>query len=322
MTNLPPATAIKIISVIFDVITAVYVMKIVEQKEGKNSFYASIAFAVAFCLPTVIYNSSFWGQCESIYTCFLIMFLYYIIKGDDRIAMIMVGLSFSFKLQAVFIFPAVGILVVLKKIRWRMLLWIPSVYIISIIPETLAGRSFINLLTLYKSQTGMFSLLTLGLPNIYSLIETKGPKTASAGIYFSMFVFISMMYYYVSNKKIKITKNILIGIQALTAFIVPFVLPHMHERYYYFAEIMIVIFGFYYRKTAFLILLSQYNSMQLYFRYLNKKQAVDSRFLALLWIVNAIVIFYTLQKEIANPTDNQEIIMKYEMCCDQNKENE
>ena len=313
LTNLPAITAIKFISVIFDFLISIYVMKIVELKEGKNAFYSAIAFAVTFCLPTVIYNSSFWGQCDSIYTCFFIMFIFYFMKGNDRIAMIMVGFSFAFKLQGVFIFPIVGILVFLKKIRWRMLLWIPVVYFISIIPETLAGRSFIKLLTFYKTEPGRYSLLTLGLPNIWFLVGGSGKRTGAAGVYFSMVVILSFMYYYVSNKKMKITKNTIIGIATLTAFVVPFVLPHMHERYYYFAEIMIVVFGFYYRKTAFLILLSQWNSMQLYIRYLSGKQAIDGRILALMWIVNAIVIFYVLQKEILNPTDDREIMMDYEL---------
>ena len=313
--KLPIHVGIKLISCFFDFLLAIYVMKIVQIKDAKKSFYSAIAFAVAFCLPTVVLNSGAWGQCDVIYTSFLIMGLYYILKGNDRVAMIMIGISFSFKLQAIFIAPLIGILVMRKKIRWRMLLWIPIAYFISIIPALLAGGNLIRLLTVYIQQSGHYKWLTAKLPNIWMLLGNGfiNKELSSAGVYFAAIIVLCFMYYYVSKKDMKITPNVIVGIAVLSSFIVPFVLPHMHERYMYFTEIMFVIFAFYYRKRAWLLATTQFCSVQGLLMYLYKVTMMDMRLFTFLWIVNATVAFYALRDEINNPIEEDELIMKFEL---------
>lgn len=51
----------------------------IEQKKNDKVFF--ITFAVVIMLPTVILNSAYWGQCDSIYTTFIILTLLYLYKG-------------------------------------------------------------------------------------------------------------------------------------------------------------------------------------------------------------------------------------------------
>ncbi len=290
-------------------------MKIVKLNESKYSFNSATAFALTFCLPTVVLNSAAWGQCDVIYVCFLIMSLYYILKGDDRLAMIMFGVSFAFKLQSIFFVPLLAILILKRKIRLRMLIWIPVVYFVSIIPALLAGGNFIRLLTIYFSQTDTWKWIVALLPNIWMLFGNRFINTelAASAIYFAAIILMCFVYYYGFKKDLKITQNTLISLATLSAFIVPFVLPKMHERYMFLTEIMFVIFAFYNRKYIWLIITTQFCSIQGILKYLYGVNPMDMRLLTLVWIVNAVVVFYIFRDEIKNLKERDELIMKFEV---------
>lgn len=304
---------LKLFSIFFDFIIALYAMKIVELKEKDDPAKPCIAFAVVFCLPTVILNSAVWAQCDVIYSAFLVICLYYILRGNDTVAMIMFGVAFSFKLQAIFLAPLIGILVMRKKIRWRSLLWVPAVYVISIMPAVMVGGDFKRLLMVYFRQSGQYESLCMSLPNFWALWEgvDRSDILGPAGIYFAGAAVICMMYYYISKKELKITQNTTVALAMLSSLLVPMVLPHMHERYFYLPEVMIVIFAFYYKKRLWVAAVSQFCSVQALSRYLFGKDYMDIRFLALLEIVNMAVIFLALRDEIAEPRD-EKLIMNFE----------
>ena len=305
-------TGIKILSVAFDYIMALYVMMIVKLNERKDSVVPFIAFAAAFMLPTVIMNSAVWGQCDVIYTCFLVMCLYYLLEGNDKTAMIMFGVSFSLKLQAIFFVPLIGILIFKKKIRPLNLLWIPAVYVVSIIPAVIAGGNFWRLLTVYFRQSGQYNAFCMSLPNLWGLWkDVDYDILGSAGVYFAGAAVVTVMYYYITKKELKITRNSLVALAMISSFIVPFVLPFMHERYFYTSEIMFVIFAFYFRDRLWLIFTSQFCSVQCLSSYLFGKEYMDIRLLTLIEIFNIVMVYLSLKKEISNPTGSEiELIEK------------
>ena len=75
---LPSIVAIKLIPIIADVINAIFVYRIVRLKypTGPKPLLASALFWV---LPTVMMNSSLWGQTDALYTLFLLVCLYYLL---------------------------------------------------------------------------------------------------------------------------------------------------------------------------------------------------------------------------------------------------
>jgi Gpi18-like mannosyltransferase len=104
----------------------------------------------------------------------------------------------------------------------------------------------------------------------------------------------------------------MVGLAMISAFIVPFVLPHMHERYFYLSEVMFVIFAFYYRKRLWLIFTSQFCSVQALSGYLFGKGSFDRRWLLLIEIVNIVTVYLCLKDEMAKPRDDDEVLMKWE----------
>ena len=60
--------------------------------------------------PTVILNGSVWAQCDSIFTFFCVLGVYYLAKKKDFLGAFYFSLGFCFKIQAMFLLPAIFII--------------------------------------------------------------------------------------------------------------------------------------------------------------------------------------------------------------------
>ena len=118
----PAIVKIKLLSVIFDILMGLFGYLIV--KELSNRKYSYLSWLVILFLPTVILNGSVWAQCDSIYTTFVLLSLYLLLKEKYSLSFLSLGIAFSFKLQFIFILPLFIILYfVNKKFKiWNFLL--------------------------------------------------------------------------------------------------------------------------------------------------------------------------------------------------------
>jgi Gpi18-like mannosyltransferase len=73
---IPPLTAIKLIPICFDILGAFYVYKIIKLKYQHGDM-PYLAAAIYFTAPTVILNSAYWGQADSLYTSLLLACIYF-----------------------------------------------------------------------------------------------------------------------------------------------------------------------------------------------------------------------------------------------------
>ena len=242
--------AIKIISSVADIVLAVYVMKIVNLKY-ENKTYGVLAYAGILFLPSVILNSAVWGQCDSIFTAALVACVYYFMQNKENRAVTAFAIAFIFKLQAVFLAPLLLLLLLKRKVKLSTFLIVPLVYFVSILPAVMMGRSLTGLLTVYFSQAGQYKMIAMFLPNLYTWLPENTPSyiSSAAVILAGGLVLISLFYFY--RKKFTITNEVLVTLALFFALFVPFILPHMHERYYFLADILSVIFAFYFPKKFY-----------------------------------------------------------------------
>lgn len=132
LTYIPikPIYAYKISSSIFDFIQGYVVYKIIFQI-SRDWFKASIGYAVTVNLPIVLLNSALWGQCDSIYTTFCLMSLYFMIREQYMFSWISMGAAFAFKLQAVLFLPfLLFVYANERKFSIIQIIWIPIIMII------------------------------------------------------------------------------------------------------------------------------------------------------------------------------------------------
>lgn len=258
---------IKAVSCIGDIIMSYYAMKIVLAKTGKSN-YATLVCIITLLLPTVILNSGVWGQCDSIYTAALLACLYYMMNGKSRAGMIAFGIAFVFKLQTVFFAPFILLLLIKKKIRFTQLFYVPAIYGVAILPAAIAGRSIFDLLTIYFRLVGSYSSLSLNAPNLYAFINTENTLIFSIlGILFFVLI-VACAFWKLWKTEFELTSDIMLRFCVLCALAVPFLLPHMHERYFYLADALTVIYAVVYRKRWIAPVIVVASSILVYGMYL------------------------------------------------------
>lgn len=180
LTYLPLSSlySIKLVSILFDFVLAIAGMRAVYLSTG-NKTYAIGAYTALLFIPTVVLNGSFWGQCDAIFTSFLLLSLICYMKDRPLAGTILFAVSFCFKLQAVFFAPLLVFLWLKNRIRLLHLLAIPAVYLISILPAWIAGRPLPELLSIYISQSGQYSRISLNAPNLYIFIREDTSEALS-----------------------------------------------------------------------------------------------------------------------------------------------
>lgn len=263
-TGLNPLFAIKAVSVIFEYLMAFYVGRILNLKY-KNTNIIWLSLVLLPVIPTVFINGAYWGQCDAVFSFFVVASLYYLLNNNKIVSVLMLAIAFAFKVQTVFILPLFFILILRGKIKWYFFGIIPLIYIVSILPIWLAGRSFIDGLLIYYNQSGYYKSVTLFMPNLYIWLQNSDYNIVKlCGTIFTIILtLISGLL--VSIRRIDIDKDAIILIGFGSVMIVPYILPGMHERYLYLSDIFAFIWIFWNRKNIQLpfsiLLVSLYSYM-------------------------------------------------------------
>jgi Gpi18-like mannosyltransferase len=244
-TPVPMLYAIKLISVVFDLVLAFFAYRIVALRRP-GTWWPVLAGSIVLFLPTVVMNSSVWAQADSIYSAFGLGAVYFVLRRRPWLACLFFGLAFSFKLQVIFLFPVLLLLVLRKWIPWRALLLVPGVYLLLDVPALILGASPHELLTVYLTETGTYDELTLNAPNVYQFLGDVGHTAMirALGIELTGLLILALIVPVVV-KRIELTPTRIVLASAVSSIIVPFFLPAMHERYFYLADALTVVAAFY-----------------------------------------------------------------------------
>jgi Gpi18-like mannosyltransferase len=256
LSGLPKILAIKLFAMSVDFVCAFFTYKIVRLKYPEGRM-ATFAFLAVILSPTVIYNSGLWGQCDVIYTTGLIACVYFLSIKKQIPALVSFGVGLSFKLQAMFLAPLLLIMVVKKRIYWYFLPLIPLVYIILMLPAWFAGRPMSELLLVYFNQANKYKELAKGSPNLYQWISNDFYNTVvPIGLILTVSA-IFLLVYLVYKSRLKITQDRLIHLATISVLLMPYILPKMHERYFYPADILSLIFAFYFPRYCWVAIVVQ-----------------------------------------------------------------
>jgi len=234
-TWVSPAVAIKLIPTAFDLLSAWMVFKIARTKFEDDK---PLLFAVLFLLlPTVMVNSTGWGQIDNTYTSLLLVCFYLILTKRPFWGLAAFGVAFSFKAQAIFLFPFLGIMLLRKQVRWFDFFVVPAVYVAFALPAVILGRSWESILNLYVGQVGQFEDLARNAPNLYAFIPNEYYHPVLE-IGLGLFA-ISMLAWAWINWRAQspVSPKQLAFTALMSAALVPFLLPKMHDRYFYQADV-------------------------------------------------------------------------------------
>lgn len=292
---------IKLLSIFFDVLLAWAAMGIVKKLGGSLGQRMAAFFAILF-LPTVVLNGALWGQCDSIYVALALMSIYLALDDRPVLSMLAMTLSFGFKLQAVFVMPALAILWMQGKFKLRHFFIFPIAYVVLVLPVVLLGRPFLDTITLYFSQTGSIgSGLNYNSPSIFGIfwnVQNEALASKLAIIAAFVFMLLILLVCYVNRKGLN--PHAMLAAAVLLAVGIPFLLPHMHDRYFFAGDILTVVLAFACWKYSAVAPLCQFASLLGYHAYLKMRYFLPMSYgswaLILALILTGIYFFRELDR--------------------------
>lgn len=288
--GLGPLLTVKAISILFDFALAFFVYKCVALKFRASPrgpvlgvslpVWAGLATLLA---PTVLLNSSTWGQWDAIYTTFLVACLYFLLAGRQAAAFVAFGVAISFKLQAVFFAPLLlwllmpklarqGALSLAAIVRSRdvlLMLLVPAVYLVTIIPPWLAGRSLFSLLATYPEQPFYYQELNIGAPTLYVWVSNDLYAWWPLGMLAAP-VAALLVARHLYRKQATMTPELTALLATFSVLLMPYLLPKMHERFFFPADVIAIVLAFYRPRLWYVPVIVGSVSLCCYIPYLSK----------------------------------------------------
>ena len=313
LTPVSKMLAIKIIPIVMDVVNSLIIYKLVKYKYsiGLASLWAA---AIFWCLPSVMLNSAWWGQADSLYTGFLLLTLYFLVSNRAFLAMLFYSISVAFKLQAIFMGPLLAILflgAILKPTMFtphflvqtnRIKIWhfmmIPVVYSFMCLPAVLLGRGWVDVWSIYVDQSNTFKWLSAYAPNPYVFIsDLYFHPVSEIGLIFAGICTLIWIGYTI-KKEVNFSADKLMLTALTSVALVPYLLPKMHERYFYPADLISLLVAFYMPKLWFLPVGFQIVSCLSYYPVLSNTWAhTNVKYAAL---INTVLIVFIVWKQLVN----------------------
>lgn len=303
---------VKLTSILFDVLLAFFTMRLV------GLFHESPARRLtAFCgvlwLPSVVLNGALWGQCDVIYASFAVLGVYLALSDRPAWSVAAIAVSISFKLQGIFLLPAYFALFLGRKIQFRYFFLFPAVYILTILPAVFAGRNLWELLTLYYNNTSTIgSGLNYNSSSMYALFDFSAlPNEAASriGILITAFFCIAI-YLWLFLRRDEINDRVLLGVCLLFCIGVPFFLPHMHDRYFFMADVLTFALAVIAPKMSAVPVCVSFGSLLGYHAYLKMRYLLPMRYgaaamgLALLLTLGYVIFSFNRPKKVLTNDGN------------------
>ena len=305
MTRFPlePLHLYKILSCIGDYLLAGFAALLVYQLDSKNRLWNSIAVYAAILLnPVCFLNSAAWAQCDALFTSFAILGLYFLEKERYNWSLISLGISFSFKLQAVFFMP-IYLFVYFTRRKFSIVRFslIPAAMVATSIPLLFWGRNILETFYVYLRQSGAYTHMALNYPTFWTLVcSMMEPQhyfyLKKAAIMLTVCILAFFMILWLRKKYAAKGRNMLIMTFILIYTCVLF-LPSMHERYGYPYEICAILLAVLIPKTVPLCLGLLLVSLCTYGTYIFEIP-INYTVLAIANIALYVAYYYTLKTEL------------------------
>lgn len=267
-------TVIKSVSIFFDFVAAGLVFAIARLRWG-NGWQPMAAFAAMLFAPTIFLNGAYWGQSDIVYTTFLLAAVYMLMIKKDFWAMVSFGMALAIKLQAAWLGPFILMMLLRGRIRWWLAILPPLVYIAVALPAVLAGRSLIEVASIYLTQAGTQTGLNYSVANLmffpHYFFSHLGwwpegiPLVAKVAVVFTGAL--GLLFAWKASRG-KIEDETLLMAALVSVLILPQFLPHMHNRYFFAADVFTIVLAAWRPAYWPAAVIMQFNSIVTYLSFL------------------------------------------------------
>ncbi|MEG2931296.1 MAG: glycosyltransferase 87 family protein [Ruthenibacterium sp.] len=246
-TRLPVSslTAVKLMATTFDFANVALLVLLAQAlcRPTHRRAGMAMAFCLGCLLPIPLLNSAYWAQCDAIYTAFLLAATLFLVLRKEPVAILLCAAALCFKLQAVFFLPVLLILYCTeRRFSALWLLSLPAGLFLSGVPTALAGGSIWAGIIIYTKQTDLFGQLTMNYPNFYTLTSGGDYELLSGGGVFAAIAVLGGMLGWLIYRRCHVRGANIVLLCAWCTLACTLFLPAMHERYGFFAELVLWIY--------------------------------------------------------------------------------
>ena len=125
------------------------------------------------------------------------------------------------------------------------------------------------------------SSLTYNAPTFYQWLPAGAPEYWKwIGIGLAILIVLGVGVLVWRSKK-QLTPGVIVKIALVFALLIPFLLPEMHERYFYLADVISIIYAFYFPRYFFVAIIMQLCSLLSYAPYMLQTQVINLAYVAI-----------------------------------------
>jgi Gpi18-like mannosyltransferase len=248
-----PLIVIKLLSTFGTAWMAWTLYRLINEANGSRP---AMAAALVFLLPTTIFNVPVLAQADAFWVAPGILAVTAALRRNTLSMVLWAGAAFAFKAQAIFLAP----FVIAELVRNRAPLWHwavpPIVYALAMLPAWVAGWPAADLATVYLRQAawlpadGRPFISNAANPWALAKLVARDHAERSFWVGYTLAGIATAVYVATMSARCALTAAQTIGAAAVSATLVPFLLPGMHERFFVLAEVLTFALAFVDRRAV------------------------------------------------------------------------
>jgi len=233
---LPKVTIIKLLAVVGNGVLALSVRRLLLALDSPD---ADRGAALVFALPTVLINGGILGQADAWWAAACVAALSCAVKRRHVAMLTWCGVAIAFKAQAAFLAPFFVALLIARRIPVWKWLTTPLAAVAMMLPALILGWPVFDLATVYIRQADLSQQLSNNAPNIWIILQVLPgadllPLTAIA---FGMTLIATILYVWWFARR-DMEGQTLVVAALLAPLITVGLLPRMHDRFFFLADIL------------------------------------------------------------------------------------
>ena len=198
--------------------------------------------AATLMLPGVALNTALMGQCDALSTAPLVLAVAAVIERRTARMFLWCGVAAAVKAEAAFCAPFFLAMAIRHRAPWREWLLAPVTTLAMFAPALLLGWPLSDLLTIDTRQAGFFEELSRNAPNIWAVLQVLPLGLPLTGLANAAALGASAAYtaHFGTHP---LTARATVAAAALAPLLVVGLLPRMHERYFYAADVLVFVWA-------------------------------------------------------------------------------
>ena len=234
--SVPSLYAVKAVSLLGDALLAGALARLCAEKRADDAIPSLTALCAGLLLPSIALNGGMFAQCDSLYAACALWGLALALDGKGSRSAAMFALSLAFKLQAAFLLPIIAVLYAQRKLRLGDALVFLGTLLLTALPAMLGGKPLSAIIGIYTAQTGLYTGLTYNAPTLFGLMDTAGLNVyayGNFGMALALGACAALVAYGVRDAANNAESVDVVRLAFVMTLLVVFLLPRMHERYFY-----------------------------------------------------------------------------------------